>query len=635
MASSHDRIECPYCKVDVLQERSSAWRRRSILIIICSGMLLATGLIVDLLNLSPIGSLLLLGGSAAVPGVFIIRNGISALLRKELDVNVLMTAAAIGAFSIGYEAEGAIVFLLFYTAEFLEDYAGDRTRRSVSELMNLAPQTATLKTEDGEEEAHPHKVEGGETIIVRPGERIPLDGRVMKGSTSVDQSPVTGESVPVSKGEGDEVFAGTLNEEGYIEVEVTKPPNRTTLSKIVELVESAQREQSRTQRLVNRIANYYTPAILMLALLITTIPVLIFSEPLTRWVYRSLVLLTVSCPCAFVLSTPITMTSGITSGARNGLLVKGGSYIEEIQEEKVLAIDKTRTLTEGTPEVTDVTGEKLLQIAVALESKTGHPIGEAIVKYGKDGGIEPPEVQEFESIPGEGVMGKTDEGEFFVGGREFFEERGIKYPERKVEELELQGKTVTLVGDGTRTLGAIATEDRIRENAAEVIARLKEGGMKIVMLTGDNERVAGATAGELGIEEFHANLLPEDKAEKIKEMKAEYGHVSMVGDGVNDAPALAEACVGIALGAAGSDVAIETADIVLMEDDLRKLPYLWDLGDRTMKAVKENISISIAVKGVLAVLAVLGFVTLSIAVGVGDMGISFVVILNALRIGIG
>lgn len=638
MPSEHEPEECPYCRVDALREKSPLWKRKSLAIIGSSGALFVTGLILQFINFYDISSLILFAGAAAISGARTLKDGILALREKRLDVHILMIAAAIGAFSIGYGAEGAAVLFLFYIAEFLEDYAGERARRSVGKLLELTPETAVKKTDSGEEEVHTHEVEVGDIILVRPGERIPLDGKIVKGTTSVNQAPVTGESMPVPKEEGNKVFGGTLNEEGFIEVEVTKPPEKTTLSKIIELVRNAQEKKSETQKLVNKVANYYTPLVLASAVLVSVVPTIILSQPAENWIYRSLVLLAVSCPCAFVLSTPISMVSSITSAARNGLLIKEGSHIEEINKERVFAFDKTQTLTEGKPEVTDVlhlndSKEETLQIAVTLESKTKHPLGKAIVNYGKKEGIEPAEVKEFESVPGKGIEGIVDGKKYLIGDRDFFDEKEIKFPEEKIDNLENLGKTVILVGTENQALTAIALKDKIREKAAETVKKLKKNGIKTVMLTGDNEKVANAIASELGIEEVYSDLLPEEKVEVIKDLVKKHEHVSMVGDGVNDAPALAEAHVGVAMGAAGSDVAIETADVLLMEDDLSKIDYLMNLGEKTMSTVKTNITLSILVKGILAALAVLGFMTLSAAVGIGDMGISFLVIVNALRLG--
>ncbi|KXB02959.1 hypothetical protein AKJ48_04380, partial [candidate division MSBL1 archaeon SCGC-AAA261O19] len=594
----HVPEECPYCRVDITREKPPFWRQRDIIVIVLSGILFAVGLLLELLEISGSGALLLFIIAAIIPGFFIARRSIRSIRRGNLDVHILMTIAAVGAFLIGYGAEGAAVLLLFYVAEFLEDYAGERAKRSVGELLELTPETAVRKTEAGEEKVHTHEVNVGEVVIIRPGERIPLDGEVIEGTSSVNQGAVTGESIPVAKSEGDEVFAGTLNEEGYIEVRVTKPPSETTLSKIVGLVRNAQKQKSKTESLVNRFANYYTPIVLTLAVLVAIIPTLLFSQPLENWAYRSLVLLAVSCPCALVLSTPISMVSGITSAARNGLLIKGGTYVEEITQEKVLALDKTRTLTEGKPQVTDViplnnTEENILQIAASLESKSRHPIAKAIVEHAQEEGVKLSEIKEFESVPGKGVIGSMNNERYLVGARGFLDEKGIEYQEEKINSLEEQGKTVVLLGDREHALAVIAVKDRIRENTVKMIEELKESGIKTVMLTGDNERVAKAIAEEVGIDEYHAGLLPEEKVEVIKKLLKKYDHVSMLGDGVNDAPALAEAHVGIAMGAAGSDVAIETADIVLMEDDLEKVGYLKRLGHKTMGTVRENIIISI------------------------------------------
>lgn len=637
--SEHNANECPYCKVDLLREKPSIWKRRDAAIISSSGILFGIGVLSEFVALWNLVSLVLFLVSGIIPGVFIVRRSVRSLLARKLDVHILMTVAAAGAFLIGYWAEGAAVLLLFYVAEFLEDYAGERARRSVSELLELSPETAVKKTADGEEEVHTHEVELGEIILVKPGERIPLDGEIVEGSTSVNQAPVTGESISVPKSQGDEVFGGTMNEGGYIEVKVTKRPGETTLSKIVKLVESAQKRKSKTEKLVNKFASYYTPIILALAALVAIVPTLLFSLKLENWIYRALVLLTVSCPCAFVLSTPVSMVSGITSAARNGLLIKGGTFIEKITQERVLAFDKTRTLTEGRPQVTDVAylndvEEKALQIAVSLESKSSHPIADAIMDYGDEKGIDLLEVQNFESVPGKGIIGTFDDEEYLVGTRDFFNENNVDYPKREVKELEKQGKTVILVGNRSEAIAIIGVKDKIRENAAQMIRELREQGIRTVMLTGDNERVARVVAREVGVDEYHSGLLPEEKVNLIRSLQDKYEHVSMLGDGINDAPALAEAHVGIAMGAAGSDVAIETADIVLMEDDLDKVNYLMRLGDKTMSTIRENIAISIITKGALAILAVLGFVSLAVAVGVGDMGISFLVIMNALKLGL-
>ncbi len=635
---NHDFEECPYCRVDALEKKTPIWKRNAVAIIISSGVLFGTGLVLQFLTSFENASLVLFVFSAVISGIPIMREGVEGILEKKLDVNILMSIAAVGAFSIGYGAEGAAVLFLYFGAETLEDYAGGRAKKSVSELLKLTPETALLKTEEGNKEVHAHDVDVGDVIIVKPGQRIPLDGKVRKGKTSVNQAPVTGESVSVTKSEKDEVFAGTLNEEGYIEVEVTKPPGKTTLSRIIELVEKAQEKKSETQSLVNRIANYYTPMVILLAALVTIIPVSLFSKPLESWIYKSLVLLAVSCPCAFVLSTPITMVSGITAAAGNGLLIKGSSYIEEINETKALALDKTQTLTEGNPEVKELISlnnseEEIIGLSMGLEKKSKHPLSKAVIKYGEGKNVEPIEIEEFESIPGEGIIGKRDNKKYYIGDRSFFESKQIDYPKEKVKELESGGKSVIMIGGEKETLGIFVIEDKIRENAPEVISKLK--GLEIIpiMLTGDNEKVAKATAEKLGIEKYYAELLPEEKSKKVNELVKKYENVAMLGDGVNDAPALAEANIGIAMGAAGSDVAIETADIVIMENDLSKIVYFWKLGDKTMRRVKENIGISLMVKSALAVLAVVGLITLSAAVGIGDMGISLLVILNALRLG--
>jgi Cd2+/Zn2+-exporting ATPase len=470
--------------------------------------------------------------------------------------------------------------------------------------MKLAPEVAFVKRDEEETTVHVHDINLEEILVVRPGGKIPLDGEVVRGVSSVNQAPITGESIPVTKRVGDEVYAGTINNEGFLEIEVTKRSDETMLSKIVKLVEEAQEIKSPTEKFIDRFSRYYTPSVMLFALGVATIPTLAFGLPLNEWLYKALVLLVVSCPCALAISTPVAMVSGMTSAARNGVLIKGSAYVEEISKIKVFAFDKTGTLTEGRLEVTDVVGfghsrEDVLRKAACLEAMSEHPIAKAVVRAADEEGYQVSDVN----------------------------------AEEQVQALENEGKTVILVGTEQGAIGVIAVMDRIRDAAIESIAELKHRGIRTEMITWDNERTAHAIATTIGVDEYHAELLPHDKVTVIdNHLATDFGHVAMVGDGINDAPALASADVGIAMGAIGSDVALETADIALIHDDIDKLPYLIKLSRKTMDIVKQNVITSLMIKVSFAILAFPGLVTLWLAVAIGDMGLSLAVILNSMRL---
>ncbi len=631
---------CSFCSTgDIFEGGSEESMREHKKIIAAGGFLLAIGLYLEFFTELRLIAQIIFLSVVAISGRDIIKNGLKSALEGHLTINFLITIAATGAFIIGHGEEGAAVIYLFFIAEFLEDYSAERARKSVTSLMKLAPETATVKRDGKEVTLNVHEVEVGDIVVIKPGDRIPLDGLVIKGTSSVNQAPITGESMPVLKTEGDEVFAGTINEEGYLEIEVAKKSDESTISKIVRLVEDAQKEKSKTEIFIDRFAKSYTPVVIGLALFVIIVPTLIFGEPFTEWFYRGLVLLVISCPCALAISTPVSMVSALTSAAKNGVLIKGGSYIEEIKNAKVIVFDKTGTLTRGKPDVIDVialnkySDEKLLQIAASLEAKSKHPIAEAVVRSAEERGIELLEVSKFESVAGKGLRGEIDSTPFFVGNRNFFREIGVDFSEEVLDNLEKEGKTAVFVGSDSHVIGVIALVDRIRKDSQRTVKELKSKGVRTVMLTGDNERVARAIAEKIDIDEYRAELLPEDKAKAVEELLKKYDHVVMIGDGVNDAPAMAKAHIGIAMGAIGSDIAIETADIALMHDDISKVVHLLDLSNRTMSVVRQNVVAAILIKGSLAILTLPGYVTLWLAVGIGDMGLTLAVILNALRIG--
>ena len=637
-------------------------------------------------------------GATAVSGYPVVRGGYYSARNRSLDIDLLMGTAIIAATGIGYFVEAATLAVLFSIAELLEDYAMDRARDSLRELMELSPDEATVRRDTGSSETPPgdgeavdseevtvpaDEVEVGEIVIVRPGEKIPLDGTVVEGGSAVDESPITGESVPVDKGVGDEVYAGSINEEGYLEFEADAPASESTLSRIIEMVQGAQEKKTEQEQFVDRFAGYYTPAVVVLAILTAVLPPLLVSGDATvsiagfshtfggswqTWFVRGLTLLVIACPCAFVISTPVSVVSGITSAAKNGVLIKGGNHLEAMGDVDAIALDKTGTLTKGELAVTDVVAlgdasdAAVLRYAAALERRSEHPIAEAILARAEDGDVDdPPSVEAFESITGKGIRADVDGETYYAGKPALFEDLGFDLShthlrtdggtvtgaghegcERAdcadvengaVSRFEDEGKTVVLVGTDTELVGVIAIADEVRPAAQRAVTRLHDLGVAhVVMLTGDNEGTARAIAERVGVDDYRAELLPDEKVDAVEALQAEYGEVAMVGDGINDAPALATADVGVAMGAAGTDTALETADIALMGDDIGKLPYLYALSHRANGVIRQNIWSSLAVKAVLALGVPLGLVNVAMAVVVGDMGMSLGVTGNAMRL---
>jgi Cd2+/Zn2+-exporting ATPase len=473
----------------------------------------------------------------------------------------------------------------------------------------------------------------GEVFVLRPGDRVALDGEVSEGESSVDQSAITGESVPVAKAVGDDVYAGTMNVDGFLAVRATTMAEESTLSRILHMVEEAEESKSPTEAFVDRFSRWYTPAVIAVALIVATVPPLLLGQPVIEWVYRAMVMLVVACPCALAISTPVAMVSAIASASRNGVLVKGSIHIEELARARVVAFDKTGTLTRGELEVSDVRGEEpaeVLRCAASLEAKSEHPIGQAIVEKAREAGVVDDEPTGFRTYPGRGVQARLGGSTVCVGNPRLLAELGIENSNHIAPEDS--GKTVILVAKDGAVIGSLTLTDKLRPESSATVAALKARGLRVEMLTGDNEETAREIAGRVGVDGFRAGLLPEEKVSAVESLSG-MGGVVMVGDGVNDAPALARADVGIAMGAMGSDVALETADIALMQDRLDRVPYAVDLSRATMRRIRENITLSLVVKLGVALLALTGFVTLWIAVAVGDMGLSLAVILNALRLG--
>ncbi|MDA3936525.1 MAG: heavy metal translocating P-type ATPase [Actinomycetota bacterium] len=608
-----------------------------------SGALIALGL---LLGQFEVLSTFAFALAIAVGGAVVARRAVASARVHSLDMNVLMTIAVIGAAGIGEWLEGAMVVFLFSVGGLLESRSLARTRSSIRDLMDLTPALTRVIRDGNEFELPPSEVRMGDTVVVRPGGRIPLDGEVLSGSSAVDEAPITGESFPVDKVVGDAVYAGTLNTNGVLEVRVSSLSGDSTLARVIHLVEEAQAQQAPFQRMVDRFTRYYTPAVVVLAILISTIPPVLTSVTAMDlggfgdWFYRALVLLVVSCPCALVISTPVAVVSAITRATHDGVLIKGGAFLELAPQIRAIAFDKTGTLTRGCPEVADMVAisapdsERVLEVAAALERHSGHPLAGAVMRaVGETAVIAATDVR---AIAGRGVTGTIDGKVFAVGNARFMQEGFAlsDHVESEIERLENDGRTVLVVVDidGREVLGLIGVSDAVRSNAAEIVRTLRESGVgHLVMLTGDNDRTAQAIARQVGLTEYRARLLPEDKTDAIRELKERYGRVAMVGDGINDAPALASADVGIAMGAAGADTALETADVALLGDDLRAIPAFLALGRRTVANIRQNVWVSIVVKLAVLIAAVLGFAPLWLAV-FADTGVALLVILNALRL---
>ncbi|WP_191567629.1 heavy metal translocating P-type ATPase [Metabacillus idriensis] len=571
--------------------------------------------------------------------------GFKNLIRFEFDMKTLMTIAIIGAAIIGEWSEGAIVVILFAISEALESYSMDKARQSIRSLMDIAPKEALVRRNGIESMISVDDIEVGDVMIVKPGQKIAMDGLVVKGISAVNQAAITGESVPVEKGIDDEVFAGTLNSEGLLEVRVTKHVDDTTIAKIIHLVEEAQAERAPSQAFVDRFAKWYTPAIMVVAALVAVIPPLFFDASWETWIYQGLAVLVVGCPCALVISTPVSIVTAIGNAAKNGVLIKGGVYLEEMGALKAIAFDKTGTLTKGVPAVTDfemlnpsVDDKEMLSIITALENGSQHPLASAIMKKAEQEKIDYKSIQveEFTSITGRGIKGMINGTSYYVGSPKLFDEllQG-KIPndvKERVLALQNQGKTVMVIGTNTALLSILAVADEVRESSQSVIKRLHEIGIKkTIMLTGDNQGTATAIGKEVGVSDIQAELLPQDKLDTVKKLRSEYDRVAMVGDGINDAPALASSTVGIAMGGAGTDTALETADVALMGDDLRKLPFTIELSRKALTIIKQNITFALGIKLLALLLVIPGWLTLWIAI-FADMGATLLVTLNSLRL---
>jgi Zn2+/Cd2+-exporting ATPase len=630
-----------------MSEQPKPWRNPKVLSSLASGLLLLVGWLIGLAGAPEIVSTVIYVAAMLIGGYYFGREALEELIfEREIGIELLMSIAAVVAALMGLPAEGAMLVFLYSISEAAEEYAEEKTRSSIRAMMDLAPKTALVLRGDDEIEIPVEDLALGDTFIVKPGQSIATDGEILIGASSVNQAPVTGESVPVEKQTGDMVFAGSINGEGALEVRATKTFADNTLSRIIHMVEAAQERKGKSQRFIDRFGERYSPAVLLIGVLIAVLPPLIFGVDWTTSITRATVFIVAAAPCALVISIPITLVASLGTGARQGVLIKGGMYLEELAKVRVVAMDKTGTLTRGEPDVTDVimcqhgqerapaSPQEVLAVAAGVERRSEHPLARAVVKYAESQAVAPVETSDFQSLTGAGAMARSNGTAVYVGSPELFRQRlglTLDSSQDDIRRLQEQGKTVIIVGDQHHPWGLIAIRDNLRPNAQQAIQALHDSGIeKVVMLTGDNAQTAQALAHEAGIDEFYAELKPEDKVAKVKELSERHGHVAMVGDGVNDAPALAEATVGIAMGAAGTDVALETADVALMADDLEKLAYALQLAKRNQTVVTQNIVLSVIVISGLVIGAVAGWLTLPLAV-LGHEISEFIVIGNGLR----
>ena len=616
---------------------SAATRR---VFVVMSGLALGVGLACELFAAPAPASLIAYAVSIVAGGVYTARRALAAARLFALDINVLMLIAVAGAVALRQWSEGASVIFLFALAQLLEARAMERARTSIRALMDLTPVEALVQRGGREVRVSVDELHVGDTMIVRPGEKIPLDGRIAAGRTFINQAPVTGESLPVEKGPGDDVFAGTINGRGAIEVTVERLRADSTVARIIHLVERAQAQRAPSQTFVERFARIYTPAVLVLAAIVAVAPPLMHAGSWSTWIYRALVLLVISCPCALVISTPVSVVSALSAAARKGVLIKGGAHLERLATVRCIAFDKTGTLTRGVLKVVDVqpvgdaSADDLLRVAASIESRSEHPIGRAILEHAQLEAIRLDRVTAFESLPGLGAQAVIGDASVVLGSHRLLEERGVCSDalHAMVEAQPQDGRTTVLVADGDRPLGVIAVADDMRESAKDAVQLLRAQGIEhVALLTGDQPAAAEALAERAGVDQVRAGLLPEDKVREVTLLRRRFGALAMVGDGVNDAPALAAADVGIAMGVAGTDAALETADVALMSDELLRLPYALRLSRAAVTNIRANIAFSIALKAAFLVMAIFGVATLWMAV-VADSGASLVVIANALRL---
>lgn len=647
-AEIRKKIESTGVRVaDEDEDHQGTVSRSRVFLVATSGALVGAGMLADWKLDIPYLSLALFSVSILSGGALVFPKAWRALSKFQLDMNVLMSVATVGAFAIKEYSEAATVVFLFALSELLEAFSVARARKAIREVLDLTPEMAAVVDDQGNVSSIPvDEVKIGQVVLVKSGDRIPLDGNVLEGSSTVNQAPLTGESLPVKVQPGDRVFAGTVNETGVLKVTVSALFQEAKVSQVIRMVEEAQETKAPSERFVDRFARIYTPAVFVAAILAFIVPPLAFGQDWNVWFYRALVLLVVACPCALVLATPVSIVSGLTAMARRGVLVKGGAFLEALGRLRAIAVDKTGTITEGRPRVLKIvtleetTEQELLSVAASIERLSSHPLAQAVIEFAQSKNIAIKEAVDFENVVGKGAQASIESHDYFVGNHRMAHELGVCTPEleSQLQSFEAEALSVIVVGHrphtdcGGKVLGVLALGDAVRSNARNAINDLHEAGLeKVIMLSGDNQRTANAIAGQAGIDEAIGDLLPDGKVEQMRSLLAKYKNVAMIGDGINDAPALAVATVGIAMGAAGTDTAIETADVALMKDDLAQVAVAVKQGRRALSVIQFNIAFALGIKVIFLILAFLGFANLWLAVA-ADTGASLLVIANALRL---
>ncbi|MBY8987354.1 MAG: cadmium-translocating P-type ATPase [Candidatus Lokiarchaeota archaeon] len=584
----------------------------------------------------------LLSQTLAIASIFlscygILKEAIEDILAKRITANILMLVAGVASFFILHGQEGATAILLYAIAEYLEELTTDKSRNAIKELLELAPDEALLKTQEGYEFVPTREVKIGDIVGIKPGMKVPIDGKIVKGESYLDESAITGESLPIFKSINDEIFAASINSDSFIDIEVIRESSNTVVAKIAESIKLARKNKSKSERFIEKFARYYTPIILISSLLVMFIPPLLFNLDFNTWFYRGIILLVVSCPCALTLSTPLANIAALTKLAKEGILVKGNIFIEKAKTIELIAFDKTGTLTEGNLKVFDVfeyslDKQEIIKIAASLEVLSEHPIGKAIVHQAKHMDLSLYTVDSFKIVKGKGIKGEIHGETYHVGNKKYLEELKFDLPEGIFGDIELSGTIPILVGTNNKILGIITIRDVLRVSAPLLVDGLKKRGFKSAMISGDNQSVCNTIGACLDIDTSYGELLPDQKLEEIKELKKKYKGVAMVGDGINDAPALALSDLGIAIGASATDLTLETADVIVMSGDLKKILTFFDISKKTNRIIRQNIWTSIIVKVAFAILTVVGLMTLWLAVGIGDMGVSLLVLINGMTI---
>ncbi|MBY9016696.1 MAG: cation-translocating P-type ATPase [Candidatus Lokiarchaeota archaeon] len=619
------------------EEEESFFEEHFWFFIIPSALLLGISIFLEFFTDAVFLSQILAVASILLSCYEIVSEAIEDILAKRITANILMLVAGVASFFILHGQEGAMAVLLYAIAEYLEELTTDKSKNAIKELLELAPDEALLKSNEGYSLVPTKEIKVGDVVGIKPAMKAPIDGKIIKGESYFNESAITGESLPVFKSFSDEIYAASINSDSFVDIEVTRESSNTVVAKIAESIKLAQQNKSDSERFIEKFARYYTPSILISSLLVMIIPTLLFGLDFNQWFYRGLILLVVSCPCALTLSTPLANIAALTKLAKEGILVKGNKFIEIAKSIELIAFDKTGTLTEGNLKVFEifeytVNKEEIIKIAASLETLSEHPIGKAIVSQAKQMNLSLYPVESFKIVKGKGIKGEIQGELYYVGSRKFFKDQKFNFPGEPLNEVELSGTIPILLGQNSTILGVITIRDVLRVSAPLLVDGLKKRGIKSAMISGDNQRVCNTIGACLDIDSSYGELLPDQKLEEIKDLKKKYRAVAMVGDGINDAPALATSDLGIAIGASATDLTLDTADIIIMSDDLKKILTFFDISKKTNRIIRQNIWSSISIKVTFAILTVVGLMTLWLAVGIGDMGVSLLVLINGMTI---